>query len=301
LGAAMVFAKYTGASTIHIGSSCEHKEHTQCFGYPHIFTIDAEAAASGTQELRLHGIEADPGLQKSCKRVDPAVALGEEGADWWHVHCYVAPAPVFHEMMVKHVRPYFVKNLTKCVDAPVTAEERSTLLVHYRSGDKASMKPRDGPPCALAEKVFADGGFKKYRIVSGNPQSESAVHPCVHYFKKKPEATVQQGSLLEDVCSILRAPNLLSSFSTFPETLALLSTRLQNYYHQGSVEPLHTRGEYTVNYCTDESDAIWPGTKWFQYKVDDVKPQQMLVKPAKLFREDRKRHLCDKDWWTPPA
>eukprot|EP00929_Paragymnodinium_shiwhaense_P078417 TRINITY_DN40632_c1_g1_i1.p1 TRINITY_DN40632_c1_g1~~TRINITY_DN40632_c1_g1_i1.p1 ORF type:complete len:541 (-),score=58.95 TRINITY_DN40632_c1_g1_i1:19-1572(-) len=306
LGGALVFAKYVGASAIRITNrTCTRgHEHTSCFGYPHVFTIDAQAAAAENNELRLEGLAADPRLQKSCKRVDPKVALSAEGADWWHVHCYTAPAPVFHDMMLKYVRPYFSEDLHKCVNEPPTSKEKETLLVHYRSADRAAGHPRDGPPCDLAEKVFVDGGFKYYQIVSGSPQSERALHPCLHYFRGKQNVLIQQGTLMEDMCALLRAPNMLSSFSTFPESLALMSTRLQNYYHSGSIEPLHTRGEYTVDYCTDDNDELWPGTKWFQYHASEVRPEKMTEKSTSLYREHATHHLCKtqgSSWGLSPS
>jgi len=108
----------------------------------------------------------------------------------------------------------------------------------------------DQPPCTLYEKLVVDRGFKHVRIVQGGETG----HPCG--FDKvagKPvqpwftsmaqrhqgvqvvvnEADTTHGpsdAFLRDACIMLSAAHLVVSFSTFSQSLAVLSRRVQHVY-----------------------------------------------------------------------
>jgi len=184
------------------------------------------------------------------------------------------PASVHHDLFMKFVRPYFSVNLSKCVNAPATMLEEETLTVHYREADVEEgglNTPRFDNPCTLVDRLRKEGGHKHLMVIAKtqNRKHHPLHHPCVQKFQTlttngDSSITMQNGSLVEDVCMMLRAKHLLVSLSTFAEGLAILSDRLQTYYHAGEYEPFHS--PKSVSFCTDRAGNLWPGTKLVQYE-----------------------------------
>lgn len=112
----------------------------------------------------------------------------------------------------------------------------SEVVLHMRSGDVMTNHSRSGvypqPPCSFYEKVILTGNsgapFPDVRIVTESDRR----NPCLEYLNERfgGKVVVQSGSLQQDVCTIVNARNLVSSFGTFVPALALLNTKLDRLY-----------------------------------------------------------------------
>merc|ERR1712100_947768 len=104
-------------------------------------------------------------------------------------------------------------------------------------------------------------------------------HVCLDYHIQK-GASWAPKSLFDDACDLMRARHLVVAWSTFPESMALMSTRVQTLYHSGPFTPFGGQG---ADWCTDSSRLIWNGTRLHEYE---------LGKDFKLFFEgDPKKAL----------
>ena len=104
------------------------------------------------------------------------------------------------------------------------------------------------PPCAFYEHVLlrgnANGSFTSARIVTADWKNV-----CVGFLKKKyPWILVQMSTLLNDVCTIIRATNLAIGIGTFASTVSTLNVGLRRLYgwyngRQKALDPLPFTGE----------------------------------------------------------
>jgi len=245
LSAALVFAQYTGAAWLKIKHPINMQEFSH---FERLFNFTAP------KYIALPAI-GDQSLQASCRpaqwffnQSDPIVY----SSNWWRISCRMAPARIVHELMRKYVQPLMTPELSACVDAPLAEHEQDMLTVHIRRLDN---------PCSLVRQIQTEGKFSSLLVVTeGKSIFKAGKHPCLNHFGTY--SAVQNGSLLADTCALMRAKHLLVSWSTFPESLALLSEHLETYYHAGPYEPFH---DQSVDYCTDTSGHLWPGTQLVQY------------------------------------
>lgn len=267
LGAALIFAKYTGAQRLRIPPDGDARHKTR-----ELFQLPEEIWLGGG---------GDTSLQKSCEIVPAG------NSNWWRSHCKPVPARVFHDALVKYIRPYINANLSACVKAPATKHEKGQLTVHLRGEDywpapdnhKANYskaRARPDTPCSLFDKIFSEGKFKHLLIVT----SPDRRHPCARMFQERVERgeghiKVQSDSIVDDACALLRAPHLALSYSTLAEGIALLSDRAQHLYHSGGFEPEHDPG---VDWCTDGTGDLWPGAKLLQYSMAGQSDKSTLGK-----------------------
>eukprot|EP00929_Paragymnodinium_shiwhaense_P037778 TRINITY_DN20065_c0_g2_i4.p1 TRINITY_DN20065_c0_g2~~TRINITY_DN20065_c0_g2_i4.p1 ORF type:complete len:323 (+),score=79.83 TRINITY_DN20065_c0_g2_i4:937-1905(+) len=189
------------------------------------------------------------------------------------------PAGTFHRVYTSFMRPRMTQNLSQCAEEPATEEEENTLVVTYRGGDVV----RGTAPCSMADLIADENGFSHIKVVSTivmptNPRDSEKViekklhpadksnagaarHPCIDYHVKT-GATWAARTLFQDACDILRARHLVVAWSTFPESMALMSTRLVNFYHSGGYTPFGGQG---IDFCTDKDKHVWEGAKLFEY------------------------------------
>eukprot|EP00441_Pelagodinium_beii_P012576 CAMPEP_0197684982 /NCGR_PEP_ID=MMETSP1338-20131121/100264_1 /TAXON_ID=43686 ORGANISM="Pelagodinium beii, Strain RCC1491" /NCGR_SAMPLE_ID=MMETSP1338 /ASSEMBLY_ACC=CAM_ASM_000754 /LENGTH=118 /DNA_ID=CAMNT_0043266761 /DNA_START=135 /DNA_END=487 /DNA_ORIENTATION=- len=83
----------------------------------------------------------------------------------------------------------------------------------------------------MIKKIIVEDGYKRVLIIT----SPDRRHACVKWLLDEAaslgvEVTVQAGSLLEDFCALVRAENLVLSFSTLGDNAAVLSTQLKRLY-----------------------------------------------------------------------
>jgi len=221
------------------------------------------------------GIQSDLSAG-SCKDVDVAQAANG-GTRWWWKHCQRVPISEVREIVTKFLRPRMNKELASCV-AETNADDDNLLTIHYRQARQVS-------DCRLAEAAIAHKNFSKVLVVTAHrAKDHGGVHPCVEYHKNRGD-TIQmteggKGQMSEDMCTLMRAKNLVMSDSTFTEALALLSPNVKNMYHRlhgkphgvaarsapaGDWNPLIPGGthNYDFEWCTDKEGFLWEGTQLF--------------------------------------
>jgi len=214
---------------------------------------------------------------------DYAARNSENGENHWasgysREYC-VSPASEFHAIAVEMVRPMFKPELLACAEGSVEGENPDeTLTIHLRGNDMWGVDERysddaadldmgaipnhwlwNHPPCSMYKKIITEEGFKHVVLVTSPDQR----HPCIKWpwFQDRAREgaisfRVQSGTLLEDSCALLQAHNLVLSFSTFPEAMAVLSTRVKRIYSRVFFQ------EHSV------MDGMgWEGTTVHQYDV----------------------------------
>eukprot|EP00419_Tripos_fusus_P061358 CAMPEP_0172907214 /NCGR_PEP_ID=MMETSP1075-20121228/178399_1 /TAXON_ID=2916 /ORGANISM="Ceratium fusus, Strain PA161109" /LENGTH=200 /DNA_ID=CAMNT_0013764793 /DNA_START=59 /DNA_END=657 /DNA_ORIENTATION=- len=172
---------------------------------------------------------------------------GRFASRFWKQQCHAVSAKQYHDLARELVWPMFKADLGACTEKNDTNPETQerTLTVHLRSDDMwkgldGKKIPSDAvanhwlwqhPPCSLYEKVIAEEGFQHVLVVT----SSDRLNPCVSWFEKRAmwsnySVRVQSKTLLEDSCALLRARNLFLSYSTFPESMAVLSLQVRRIF-----------------------------------------------------------------------
>jgi len=197
-----------------------------------------------------------------CKAVDVAEATNG-GTKWWWKHCKLVPISEAREIVTKFLRPRMTKELASCV-AEKHADDDNLLTIHYRQA-------RQVEDCGLAEAAIAHKHFSKVLVVTSyRAKDHGGMHPCVEFHRTRGD-TIQMGKMSEDMCTLMRAKNLVMSDSTFTEALALLSPNVKNMYHRthrpaaGDWNPMMPGGphNYDFKWCTDKEGFLWEGTQLF--------------------------------------
>jgi len=156
------------------------------------------------------------------------------------------------------------KALASCV-AEKDAGDENLLTIHYRQ------KRMEGN-CQLAETAIAHKNFSKVLVVTTyRKKDQGKMHPCVAFHKDRGDEVRTMGSFNEDMCTLMRAKNLVMSDSTFTEAVALLSPNLKNMYHRFNHHNLRNpdwnpliHGGADFKWCTDKEGFLWEGTQLFQ-------------------------------------
>jgi len=198
---------------------------------------------------------------------------GHYVSPFWAAHCHPVPARHYHDIAKELIRPLFKANLAACLESSdiQSVPQEQTLTVHLRSDDMWGVGdgeaiPSDAapnhwlwqhPPCSLYEKVIAEEGFRHVLVVT----SKDRLNPCVSWFETRAKGSnyslkVQSKTLLEDACALLKAQNLFLSYSTFPESMAVLSSQVRRIF---------SRTRYQQYSAMDQRG--WPGTSVEQYHV----------------------------------
>jgi len=194
-----------------------------------------------------------------CKNVD-ANAATSKGVRWWWVHCRQIPVAETRQILIEFLRPHMIPELTSCVAAKGEDDE-NLLTVHYR-------QQRLNQKCNLADLAKGHKNYSKVLVVTTVSKQEgqqdrgkNGAHPCVEQHEQRGDK-IQMGSLVQDICTVMRAKNLVMSDSTFTEVLAMLSPNLKNLYRSaaGHWNPQMTGG-WAVDWCTDSNGVLWEGTQ----------------------------------------
>lgn len=186
--------------------------------------------------------------------------------------CPAVKSSEIHQAMVQYLSPLMVPQLNSCVKSPSATDDGNLLTIHLRSGDifdkEQGHRQHRQPPCAFYRKVIESkpGGDRFVRILlitSGGKQN-----PCVEYLQSDTSlsVTVQRASMLEDSCALLRAQNLVLSYSTFSHGLAMMSSNVRNIF---ATEMLmdNIREWFDCN--------LWPGVELLKFAV----PGQEKLRP----------------------
>lgn len=295
LGNALIFAQYIGATEVLIqaqrsrrvrGQFTPYDIHT-LFDIPGLIKVvpldaeEREKLASSCSDFSKLG---DVPLSK--------VNIGETvyNQRWIEYHCNSVPLPAFRRVLAQHLLPLMQRPLAECVAKRRNVFESKRLTVHLRGGDRwpefdedwdrAKIK-RDFAleqfPCALPKRIAFDFGFPKTLIVSSSDQRNPCARSLLEESMRDTSIRITSGSLQEDVCRMLRARNLLISFSTMSDAMALLSHNVKRIFRQ---RPRHNakaamRGisARSVAFSKNvETCKVWPGTVMIEYDTDAAPP-----------------------------
>ena len=184
-----------------------------------------------------------------------ANALSESQAPWLR-HCSVAcnPSSTYGSFWVDGCTGIAANEMRLLADAyikphaffhaPNDDESDKLLTVHLRGGDLlGNVNPVNHwlwaqPPCAMYEKIVAHGNYNSVLVVIDKPIE---AYPCVPWFRNFSKRSgimvrIQSSSVLADARAISRAKNLALSFSTFPESIALVSGNAKRLYLYNSFQ-----------------------------------------------------------------
>lgn len=258
LGAALVFARYVGARELHI-------VNPQGIGWKS--HADARSIFNLPRVIALPGI-VDWRLWDSCKSVDEADARAGT-FNWWKIKCGNVPAHIYRRELKKHILPYLSKESKRCINDRATEEKEKTLTVHLRTGDITDPTF----PCSMPYKVYDEGRYKKMLIVKAPGD-----HPCMTSYTNASHHRHRQiqdtccNDLASDFCTLMKAKSLVVGWSTLPEMVALISTRVQHVYHGGDDWEPHWMKK-GIDWCTHADGRIWhkgPTLRQFDFPGYDV-------------------------------
>lgn len=286
---AIAYAKRVGASQVVFPGFDENSySFLQLFSHPSVLRLPTSAQPAEGQEA--------PG----CSNKEDMNPSGM----WYQGKNVVCKGTTFMELrqvLFEHIRPMFRAALSQCEMKPEDEHAAERLTIHLRSGDlfseRAGHKQHKQPPCKFYDKVIETGldgkPFSKVLVVTENERT----NPCLSLLlERHPDIVeVQSGTVLEDACSLLRARNLVTSFSTFSHMLGRMSTRLLRVY--GS-DPL-----LCGDWMGPVEQEAWPGVRLNVYQVpgqhavrDDVNENTQWMKEysGEVFGPG----LCESQKWV---
>lgn len=178
----------------------------------------------------------------------------------WDAPCEGVPSSEYLALVRKYVVPYLSDRLKGCLNATRGIDEDRLLTIHMRGedifgkwrlqGDLLTSQPHsksvlihriiEQPPCALYEKVISEGSFNRVLFIS----TKELASPCFVWLKDYRNRTrnrfgqdvkveIQTGSLLEDICAVLKARHFVLSGSSFAHNLMSVSQEVQTMYVEG--------------------------------------------------------------------
>eukprot|EP00930_Biecheleria_cincta_P000646 TRINITY_DN10146_c0_g1_i1.p1 TRINITY_DN10146_c0_g1~~TRINITY_DN10146_c0_g1_i1.p1 ORF type:complete len:355 (+),score=81.48 TRINITY_DN10146_c0_g1_i1:103-1167(+) len=188
--------------------------------------------------------------------------------------CPAVTSSEIHHAMVQYLSPLMVPKLSSCVKSDSATDDGNLLTIHLRSGDifdkQQGHRQHRQPPCAFYRKAVESkpggGRFDRILLIT----SDGKPNPCVKELQsgldKSISVTVQRGSMLEDSCAILRAQNLVLSYSTFSHGLAMMSSNVRNIFAT----------EMLMDNIREWFDcSLWPGVELLKFGV----PGQEKLRP----------------------
>jgi len=180
--------------------------------------------------------------------------------------CPAVSSREIHQAMVQYLSPLMVPQLSSCVQSHSATDDGDLLTIHIRSGDifdkQQGHRQHRQPPCAFYRKTIESkpggGRFDRVLLITSDGKQNPCVQELQSGLDKNISVTVQRGSMIEDSCAILRAQNLVLSYSTFSHGLAMMSS---NARHIFATEMLMDNiGEWFD--CN-----LWPGVELMKFGV----------------------------------
>ena len=217
----------------------------------------------------------------------PGCPEGNPKVPWFFQHCNDVPAREYHRVMQRFVWPMLSSKLSACVEAPLKAGSDALLTIHLR-GDDIWNNPKhrhaawQQPPCAMYERIIADFKFTRILVVT----SPDRLNPCLGWLQEFANRTslpmsVQTSSLLEDVCTLLRASNLVLSHSSFLQSLALLSKVVQRIFWRDFSD---FRADHWLMSWDTGCDP-WEGVTGVKYLVPVDGTSRVKWRPSQGYRD----------------
>lgn len=180
--------------------------------------------------------------------------------------CPAVTSQEIHQTMVQYLSPLMVPQLSSCVKSHSATDDADLLTIHIRSGDIFDQlhghSQHRQPPCAFYRKAIESkpggGRFDRILLITSDGKQNPCVKELQSGLDKRISVTVQRGSMLEDSCAILRAQNLVLSYSTFSHGLAMMSSNVRHIF---ATEMLmdNIREWFDCN--------LWPGVELLRFRV----------------------------------
>jgi len=209
------------------------------------------------QELILPGVDGHEDLKvpNSCPE--------HMSQKWHHQHCQMVPAWHHQQVMAKFLRPYLGQTLTGLVTVPRASADDGVLTIHLRSDD-IGRYPKylwAQPPCSMYQKIISDIGYKTLMIVAKDKHAACdswlVDYGHVHGINvSRPRDVTVAG----DLATLIRAKNLVLSFSSFSLASALLSKDLQVMYRRRDAK------WYSILHAIVNCN-VWTGVTLYEYNT----------------------------------
>lgn len=204
---------------------------------------------------------------------DPGAALFFTGGFWTN-GCKGADAATVHTLARTYLIPHLKPEFKSCVRSYNAGFGH--LTIHLRGGDLLPLKHANmkdsvnhwlwrQPPCAMYGKIIEENNYSDVLVLVGKSvveygTTETTTHPCISWLKaygKKTNVTVriQSSTVLNDACAIYKAKHLVLSYSTFGESLALLSGAARRLYYYNAFH------EHSALNC-----KLWPRVELYRFE-----------------------------------
>jgi len=177
--------------------------------------------------------------------------------NFWLNGCHGVAAGDLRPLAEAYIKPY-----ARFSTAEGFPRGDNLLTAHLRGGDLLK-ESRNGyanhwmwaqPPCAVYERIVNHGNYSAILVVLDKPVE---AHPCVPWFRnfskhRGLKLRIQSSSVVEDARAIYRARNLALSYSTFGESIALVSGEAKRLYVYNTFQ------EHSAMNC-----KLWPGVSLY--------------------------------------
>jgi len=181
--------------------------------------------------------------------------------NWYHMHCTRIPVWRHRQVMERFLRPNLGDKLLSA-EAAVPREDfeaKETLTVHLR-GEDVHVKPNyevNQPPCRMYEKIISDFSYKSVTIV------QVGLTACDGFFdhlSRTMKVYRPRGGVTKHFAILMRARNLVLSFSSFAMSAAILSKEVQVLYRRR--DAMWDSVMHAIVNC-----AVWPGVVMYEYNT----------------------------------
>ena len=181
-------------------------------------------------------------------------------ANWKVMHCTGIPAWRHRQVMERFLRPNLGDKLLSAEAAGrEDFEAKDTLTVHLRGDDvhRVQIYGVNQPPCRMYEKILSDFSYKSVTLVQvGWTACDGLFDNLSHTMKVfKP-----RGSVTKHFATLMRARNLVLSFSSFSISAAILSKEVQVLYRRR--DAMWDSLMHAIVNC-----AVWPGVVMYEYNT----------------------------------
>ncbi|CAE7308695.1 deoC [Symbiodinium microadriaticum] len=206
------------------------------------------------QELTLPGVDGHEELTipNSCPT--------QMSHKWYHQHCQMVPAWHHRQVMQKFLRPYLGQTLADLANVAQESASDDVLTIHLRADD-IGRYPRyewGQPPCSMYQKIVSDHGYQTLMIVAKG--KHAACDSWLVDYGRVHGINVSRPRDSTDLATLIRAKNLVLSFSSFSLASALLSKDLQVMYRRRDAK------WYSILHAIVNCD-VWTGVTLYEYNT----------------------------------
>jgi len=269
IGHAMMAARLAGTRTIYLGKDLRNfAEEKSLFTWGD--SIELDVSSHPVNQSSRWKVCYEKGI-KSYQKPGGGFMGG-----FWDTFCRASPAAEYRALMMQNIKTRMTPELRSCADQNGPEGDAEDLLtIHLRGDDLWAPETAPAafwdkqpatpyvwgqPPCSMYEKILneAKGKYKRMLIVT----SPDKRNPCIQRLQESAKRRnmgirIQSDTLLKDSCALLQAKHMVLSFSTLPESLVLMSSRIKTIYSREAFQ------YYSMMDCEG-----WQGVQVYQYETD---------------------------------